>query len=73
MYKVGSIIIAIMCFLGIIAYWYFLPYQFYLGLINAGSSWGLIIANLVLFVITIIIGLPITVILFILMLIVLED
>jgi hypothetical protein len=73
MCKVGSTIIAILCFLGIVAYWYFLPYQFYLGLISAGSSWGLIITDLVLLVTTIIIGIPITIVLFIVMLAELED
>jgi hypothetical protein len=71
--KVASIILSILCFLGIVAYWYFLPYHFYIGLIDASSSLGAILANLVLLIITVIVGIPITIILFMLMLIILGD
>lgn len=48
------------CLLGIVAYWFFLPYQAYLGLVGAGSLLGPIIANLAALVLLTIIGIPVT-------------
>lgn len=48
------------CLLGIVAYWYFLPYQAYLGLVGAGSLLGPILANIVALVLLTLIGIPVT-------------
>jgi len=42
---------------GFVLYWYFLPYQAFLGLIGAGNMWGPIIANTLALCVTGIIGL----------------
>lgn len=56
-------ILGLFIFLGIIAYWYFLPVQFFWGLIGAGSMWGSIIANTIALWISIMIGIPLSLVL----------
>jgi len=59
--SIGEFLVGLLCFLGIVSYWYFLPYQFWLRLVGAGSLWGPILGNLIMFLITTLIGIPLTV------------
>jgi hypothetical protein len=53
-------LLGILCYLGIVAYWYFVPYQVYLGLINTTKVWTGV-GDTVILVVSIIIGIVITI------------
>lgn len=55
-----GVLIGLLCFAGILAYWYFIPYQVFLGINNAGNLWGPIIANTFVFIISLIAGIILT-------------
>lgn len=55
-----SKLVGMLCFAGIVAYWYFLPYQSYLALNNARNILGPVAANLAVLIILAIVGVPIT-------------
>lgn len=58
-----SKLVGLLCFAGIVAYWFFLPYQSYLALNNAGNLLGPIVANLLMFGLLVLVGLGVTTIL----------
>jgi hypothetical protein len=64
MSKLASFL-GLMCFVGIVAYWYFLPLQSFLALINAGNLLGPLFGNGIAFVLLFLVGIPITVVLLI--------
>jgi hypothetical protein len=71
---VGKFLVGLLCFLGIIAYWYFLPYRFWLGLISPSSTLGAILGNFLILIITMFVGILVTVVLgFVGLIIWLED
>lgn len=58
-----SKLLGLLCFAGIVAYWYFLPYQSYLALMNAGNLIGPIVGSLIIFIVLTLVGIIVTIIL----------
>lgn len=63
----------LLCFAGILAYWYFLPYQSYLTVMNAGNLLGPIVVGLTLFFLLTAVGIAVTVILAVLGFVLIRD
>lgn len=68
-----SHLFGVACIVGIILYWYFIPYQCFLALQSSNNLLGLVIANTLLVIATGIIGAVLTIVLGIIVLAILTD